>query len=448
MSSYQARLFSFLWAVAVIFSFNSSYGWFLNVRDFSVFHVALIMAICLLFRPESRTLLRLSIISFLVVAFTIMPGIQNHRMVLAFAGVALLFSSSGDDRLPRALADLRWLTIIVYFFAALAKFNTDYLRDEVSCATIFLKQAIDLNGFAGIHIPSVGDGVSLSGLWSLLAEVALIVLLTVPRTRVVGVLFGFSFHFFLATDYIKYFTNFSCVMFLVLSSWLTEKQSEYIVIRFFERYRKGLIGGVAFLITSLMLVRMGFLNGFFWIFLRYLVWLSFAIPLCVVIWNLVRRPLIVSSNSRLPSPHLSILFLAILNGASPYLGLKTLSTFSMYSNLRVEPDYTNHLFMPTSRNLVPFLSDTIKITASSDPDFKKLVTSSTERLPYLTLCSYLNEMDDRPRRESFEVTFERRGILTTAVRGEALPSDCPSWIARKFLRYATVGDGAEKQCVW
>lgn len=406
------------------------------------------MAIFLLFRPESRTLLRLSILSFLVVAFTIMPAIQNHRMVLAFAGIALLLGAGHDQKWARSVADLRWLTIIVYLFAALAKCNTDYLRDDVSCATIFLKQSLLLNGFTGITIPSLGDGVSLSGLWSLLVETALIILLIPLRTRSLGVFFGFGFHFLLATDYIKYFTNFSAVMFLVLSGWLTEKQSEYVVTHFAERYRREVLFGAALLSFALAIAAIGLLNPVFWIFIRYLVWLSFGIPMCVVIWNVARNPSPGSNHIKLPLPHLMFVFFVILNGVSPYLGLRTLSTFSMYSNLRVEPGHTNHLFMPMSPALLPYISDTVKITASSDPQFEKLITSSTERLPYLTLCSYLDQMDDRPRGDSFEVTFERRGALITVVRGKPLPLDCPPWIARKFLRYAAVGDGAEKECVW
>jgi len=447
MVSYQARLFAFLWGIAVIFSLNSSSGWLLDITNLWSFHLAAIMAVYLLFRPESRLIFRLSLLSFIVVAFTIMPAIQNHRMVLAFAGVALLLGSGRDEKWPRSIADLRWLTIIVYLFAALAKCNSDYLRDDVSCATIFLKQSLELNGFGGVKIPSVLSSGSVSGLWSFLVETVLIILLIPRKTRAFGVLFGFSFHFFLATNYIKYFTNFSSVMFLVLSSWLTEEQCKYLVSRFFERYQRELCIGVALLFVALTLNAIGFLPQILSI-VRYTLWLAFAISICCVLFKVVIATRAVRDSSTLPLPHFIFVIIALLNGVSPYLGIRTLSTFSMYSNLRVEPDYTNHLFMPKSANLLPYLGDTVKIIGSSDPNFTELVNSPTQRLPYLSLCSYLAEMDDRGKGQDYEVTFERKGTSNTAIRGKGLPADCPPWILRKLLRYGPIGDGAEKQCLW
>jgi hypothetical protein len=369
-------------------------------------------------------------------------------MVLAFSGVALLLGSGRNQKWTRSIADLQWLTIIVYLFAALAKCNADYLRDDVSCATIFLKQSLELNGFGGVKIPSVLSGGSVSGLWSFLVETVLIILLIPKKTRAFGVLFGFSFHFFLATNYIKYFTNFSLVMFLVLSSWLTEEQCKYLVSRFFERYQRELRIGVALLFVTLTLNAIGLLSPILWILFRYTLWLAFAIPLCCVLFKVTIATRAVSDSSKLLLPHLIFVVIALLNGVSPYLGIRTLSTFSMYSNLRVEPDYTNHCFMPKSANLLPYLGDTVKIIGSSDPYFTELVNSPTQRLPYLSLCSYLAEMDDRGKGQDYEVTFERNGTSHSAIRGGAIPADCPAWILRKLLRYGPIGDGAEKQCLW
>lgn len=448
MVSYRVRLFSLLWSVAVIFSLTSSSAWLVDIANFWSFHLASIIAVFLLFRPESRILFRVSIISFIVLAFTIMPAIQNHRMVLAFAGVALLMGSWRDEKWSRSISDLRWLTIIVYLFAALAKCNADYLRDDISCATIFLRQSLELNGFGGVEIPSFLSGGSVSGLWSFLVEALLIILLIPRKTRAFGVLFGFSFHFLLATNYIKYFTNFSSVMFLVLSSWLTEEQCEYLVKGFFERYLRWFRFGVPLLFVSLTLSATGVLSPILWIVFRYILWSAFAIPICWVLCKVTIATRAVRDSTTLPLPHFVFVFIALLNGFSPYLGIRTLSTFSMYSNLRVEPDYTNHLFMPKSANLLPYLGDTVKILSSSDSYFVELVNSPTQRLPYLQLCSYVAEMDDRGREQDYEVTFERKGISYRAIRGGSLPADCPPWIARKLLRYGSIGDGAERQCVW
>jgi hypothetical protein len=205
---------------------------------------------------------------------------------------------------------------------------------------------------------------------------------------------------------------------------------------------------VALLFVALTLNAIGFLPAILWIVFRYTLWSAFAIPLCCVLFKVVIATRAVRDSSTLPLPHFIFVVIALLNGVSPYLGIRTLSTFSMYSNLRVEPDYTNHCFMPKSANLLPYLGDTVKIIGSSDPYFAELINLPTQRLPYLELCSYLAEMDDRAKGQDYEVTFERKGTSNTAIRGGALPADCPPWILRKLLRYGPIGAGAEKQCLW
>jgi hypothetical protein len=151
---------------------------------------------------------------------------------------------------------------------------------------------------------------------------------------------------------------------------------------------------------------------------------------------------------RYSAPNVLLVALALLNGLCPYLGIKTRSGFSMYSNLRVEPGYSNHLFMPASGDPFGYLSDSVRIFSSTDPRFASLANAADEKMPYISLCTYMARMDEEPHALQSEIAYERNGQAFTARRGAQLPADCPNWLARKLLLFATVGEGAEKQCVW
>lgn len=58
--------------------------------------------------------------------------------------------------------------------------------------------------------------------------------------------------------------------------------------------------------------------------------------------------------------------LILLNGFSPYLGLKTEAAFSMYSNLRTEGPHWNHLLLPARLKLGPYQDDLVSIHASTE----------------------------------------------------------------------------------
>lgn len=59
--------------------------------------------------------------------------------------------------------------------------------------------------------------------------------------------------------------------------------------------------------------------------------------------------------------------LLIVNGLSPYLGLKTDSSFEMFSNLRTEPGAWNHLLVPETARLFGYQDQLVRVVASNDP---------------------------------------------------------------------------------
>merc|ERR1712113_392661 len=62
---------------------------------------------------------------------------------------------------------------------------------------------------------------------------------------------------------------------------------------------------------------------------------------------------------------------AVLNGASPYLGLKTQYTWSLFSNLRVEDGVSNHLFIPASSQLFGYTGECVTVMKTNVPALKE-----------------------------------------------------------------------------
>jgi hypothetical protein len=107
--------------------------------------------------------------------------------------------------------------------------------------------------------------------------------------------------------------------------------------------------------------------------------------------------------------------LLVFNGLCPYLGLKTVTTFSMFSNLRTESS-PNHLFMP-QLHLTRLQTDQAEIISSSHQGTRSECESigggmwcsfPGERLPYFELRRWTSNMRDFDGKR-LRVTFERAG---------------------------------------
>ncbi|RYF85284.1 MAG: hypothetical protein EOO03_13535 [Chitinophagaceae bacterium] len=63
--------------------------------------------------------------------------------------------------------------------------------------------------------------------------------------------------------------------------------------------------------------------------------------------------------------------IVFLNGLSPYLGLKTENSYSMYSNLRTEGGISNHYLIPAGVQIFDYQKDLVEIVSSTDSTLNK-----------------------------------------------------------------------------
>ena len=117
-----------------------------------------------------------------------------------------------------------------------------------------------------------------------------------------------------------------------------------------------------------------------------------------------------------------------LNGASPYLGLKSETSFAMYSNLRTTGE-TNHLFIPKALQIAPYMDSVIQIESSDHPVLKTYVGSNFGLAPLM-----FAEIAQEPLARTVYTLDGQRYTIEE-------PEDIPerySWVARKSLGFRPV----------
>ncbi len=476
-------VFSFLWASASLFSLHAAWGWgwqmiydFPSARGVGDGFVAL-SAVMVLLRPQSVGRLGMHCLAVVVQTLGWLPQVPNHRMLMFFVSLAVLLAlasawfsgvrgaSLGPAVLRRFAPTARAATILLYFFAVLAKLNFDYVNPEHSCSIQF---------YANIHswlwfLPD-NDALDLAIIYGTLGVEALLpALLIWKRFRIAGVILGLAFHFVLALDLVKLFLNFSAVMSALLVLFLPRNFFIVLRDRWDEKFghrgerhgaaRTGLLLRRCAFVCMLLLIGDVFLPTHAGTHVRaYLLvvgglWALYSLVLMgSVIWYLSCRkggpgeaPAMPScERMRLGVSQAGVVGLVVLNGLCPYLGLKTRTSFNMYSNLRVEPGYSNHFFLPGSLDLLGNLSDTVTVIESNDPQLQWEFAEAGLRMTHFEFTSYARGRAD------LQVTYERGGERCQFIGGRTDPGELapPPWILRKVLVYRPIGEGVEKRCIW
>ena len=392
-----AKVFALLYAVAVLLhilwppvfqpspAVISSPPWLLSGL--------VLAAVAVIHRPASVCrLLCLAIVQLLDVAYYL-PFVPNHWLLTGILSLAILGAAPAvalsDGRPAVQLGavyqtltpSVRISAVVFYFFTFFHKLNADFLNPSTSCAVRFFEQTLAPLGLSALP----GAGAAVIGA-TLAVELFLAVGLTVPRWRQAACVLGASFHMVLALDAPHIFYNFSAVMFAVLWVCVPPSRAAWIARQPGGRFgRFHFLGGYALIVglcwwfpaEAWRVTAFGF-SG---------LWLAFAITLLTRAGLLGRCNLFLFArasrrSSALPSPpppiehpqgrrYAAVLLLlpalVLLNGLSPYLGLKTRTAWQMYSNLHVTPHASNHYLIPYSLDVGGFLADAVRLTATTDP---------------------------------------------------------------------------------
>lgn len=331
--------FGALWAAAVLIHQGSYGDWATDPLDLALTAAATLVVV------QPRRLWALIALLILVVADVAfeLPWVSNHWLFAAFVSATLLaalirpgrFRGAAHDREAAYEAFAPWARLellILYGYAVLHKLNSDFLDPEKSCAAVQSSALFEMLGFSVST-----NAIALAAIYGTLAvEIAIPVFLPFRRTRWFGIALGVIFHGALGLNTrVAPFYNFSALLFASYSLFLPDdypavlRQSLPAPLR---RYGSWIVG-----VAALLAVGFGVVSGDAWPrdsdALRGL-WALGCAALLLPFAVAGPRGRSGSSGSLLGrNPALAIFpALLLLNGASPYLGLKTETSFAMFSN--------------------------------------------------------------------------------------------------------------------
>lgn len=467
-----------LWAAAVLFSQASTFIWTGGVFGAGGPHLGqtlellavLSAALVLLSRFCPR---RFALALVLETANLIarLPELPNHCHVLLFVNFFFLAALAkhfvrgvelGAYVRTHTVHFIQALTVVLYAYAFFAKLNTTYIDQSASCSVTFYN---NIAAYLGLPANSVMYAMVIHG--SLVVELLLPLLLLSRRFRVAGVGLGLLFHYSLAFDLIKYFTNFSSVMFLLLLSFMPLEYLVGVHDRCAKYSRHLRIFAAAMLLLIAVPGAYSELGPrssaeIAWrtcVANRHAAWVIYSSVNLVFFFQFARQFRAAGSRLLPVAPPLNrfgtasvfewaILLLAILNGLSPYAGFKTRTGFNMYSNLRIEPDYSNHLLIPHSFDPFNFFAEHATVSAIDASDSRTSVCGGALQVgsvyPLVELARRVRECPG----ETFAYYYEGTRFISISDSSWELLNLNSSWLSRKLAIFRPMDDRAATDCIW
>ena len=230
-------LFSVLWALAAVWHLLG------NTGTAPAWAQALLAAgvAAVLLRPGAPMALGLLAVGGLVTAWEEAPLLGNHWLLAALVDLVIVMAMlvaivrrRRDDRIDlsnRLFPAARLCLLIFYAFAAFSKLNSSFLDRTVSCAVFYFHESTESIGLGWLQAggdPWVERAVIAL---TLAVEVMLPLLLTLRRTRAVGVVLGLTFHLVLAIDRTHGFFDFSAVLFALFVLFLPPNAGSWVAER-------------------------------------------------------------------------------------------------------------------------------------------------------------------------------------------------------------------------
>ena len=459
-------LFSFLWAVATLFHIVSFPA---NTLTNPFAWMTAFFALLLVFRPHSLGLFMCML--FFSIAKTIywMPYTPNHiffELILNIGILAALsykifphlWNSPQKSPIETQREDLyngfapfaRISLLILYFFAVFHKSNTDYLNPIISCGSIFLEE-IKFHGFTFIPDSQFVKIAAVYG--TLLIEASIPLLLYFRKTRIMGIILGFALHFFLALHPHGGLVSFSALLFSLfflftpvdfpdrLKSTITKIGQAHMKS---TRRTLYILAFVALLVLLIIFTNVKWNSR-----LNLLVFGSWCL------WSLFLMTsfLTVAFSEKLSNYRNQDFFkiknaffwlfpiIIFLNGMSPYLGLKTETSYSMFSNLKTEGQKTNHLFIPVTLHLTDWQQDLVDIKQTNLKQFFPYIRDNQ----LITSFEFKRVIHDDLNR-NFYVKYFRNGkpFLLTVRKGKVYTADSLTkvpYFLSKIMHFRPVDKG-------
>ncbi|AYV81605.1 MAG: hypothetical protein Harvfovirus45_2 [Harvfovirus sp.] len=350
------RIFSVLWAIAVLFHYQAFSLWSEGVYVW-------IIAIYIICYPRNRFGLILLALAQIIEAWVNAPIKNNHWMMMVLVNLTILICYCDnvmkekrfipDEQLMEKFAPLvKKEVVMLYFFAFLHKLNYDFLDRTVSCASAFYRAY--LTTYTAIPYSPFMEQIMIYG--TLTIEFLIAILLMFNKTQTIAALLGFVFHTIIAYNPLSHFWNFSSIMFPLLYLFFDKTYSESLIsyMKIISTHKTEMILCLIPLICLIMdPSRTSVENE---VAIGISLWSIYCLFILESLLNYIKLYGLFHQDKLITRKQSFSLYIPLLlmcfNGFNPYLNLNTESTFSMYSNLRSE----NHLFIPNMHLNITWLT--------------------------------------------------------------------------------------------
>ncbi|MDT0644291.1 hypothetical protein RM553_15745 [Zunongwangia sp. F363] len=411
------------------------------------------------------------------IKFGNMPFIPNH-IILALivnlctiSGILYMYFWKKSGNLEENIGQmykivapvLRWLVIILYFFTVFHKLNHSYFDPTVSCGVALYGEITKILPF----LPNNELVAWITIYGTLIIETLIPVLLLILGYRLFAIITGLAFHFLLAIHPNLMIFSFTTEIYALYTLFLPIKTVKDIHITITNILRKLMFLNqkdkiklsIALLIPAGVLI--------LWIYktnpvpavppnyLQFIIfglyaWCSFLILLTLryIFKTKIEDRLHTRQLLNIPAPaFIFFIFLTVFNGITPYLGLKTATNFSMFSNLKVAGEKSNHLIIAETLPLLQYNNDFVEIEDSDYPPFIHI----KEKHELVTLFEIEREVQNYDSEEPKNLTYSyrKKTYKVQLPKDQNLPQfNRISWMEKKFLVYRDVPKSGPCPCQW
>jgi hypothetical protein len=452
------QVFAFFWAIAILMNnFKQAPGLADSAIEDILNFVTFLIAVSLLFQPaNTNTLILLAGLSTIQwIGF--LPRMPNHWMIIGMINAAILVvwlhhqltkKTRTEHWFSKAEPLLRISFITCYGAAALVKWNSDFIFDmSVSCS-------VDM---AGSELEWLGINIDFSSMvwfpWLIaLTETAIFALPLFWKFRAFGVMLASLFHLSLSLTPISQGLGFTYTLWPLLLLFLSDKSYEA-TLKLGNQVRSVLtkkvdVALIRFVVTAfwgyiffkylIHPVRNEFDEMFVWLF-RLAVGIVVGVGLAYVAW-VGRGDRLKTRVFRIKGLNQYLIYsLVVLNVLAPYIGLKTYSTMTMYSNIKVEQGSTNHFVFP----VIPvfnYLNDVVEIKGTN-LEYLQRRTNSEMQITWLELQRIMSQAPGAA------ISYVRDGETFTYRQAKENPElVTPNQIALKLLSNRPVSQ--TNRCLW
>lgn len=445
-SSSRFEVFSFFFALQALGSICLSWP--------DPVHLSLLVpAVLLLSNSGSAPYLLILAVAQAATILWALPQVPNHSIMVLALDLLLIFSWirlrllgrwSREAWLDSIGPASRAILLIVYFFAAFHKLNSDYFDVASSCTSFVYQVTLEELKLPWFPKPDGVFGTFLVFL-VVLVELAIPVPLLLRSTRLIGLGVGVLFHIVLGVTHYNFsLAVFAFYVFFLPKSFfnrvLPDWARGHVAVSRFGRWAVPCL--VLFSVYLFFLGTQASGPGVWrspwwersahaWVFLSAAL-LGFLIYL--LHWG--RASLHQSEEDAFRGGwRFAWIFplLVFVNGLSPYLGWKTGNSFNMFSNLITEGGRSNHLLIPKGLfQLWDYQDDLVVVTGANHPAFHQMVLHGTP-IPLAEVQRRVDLLSSNGER-GIRLAYVRGGKTFESENAEQDPqlSGRLPWYRRKF----------------